>query len=142
MEIPLFKGTCPHPVPDDDESGYEVRRKKGGYGHVARLFVHDDSPVQLAVRGDGPHGGRLGGRAPAGHGGTGVDRALVDDAPTRPVPRAVLRVPRAVLRVLEGDERARRFHGKAGRPADGVTRDASMGGEPAHRPRYARTAAR
>ncbi|MFI6801173.1 hypothetical protein [Streptosporangium canum] len=50
--------------------------------------------------------------------------------------------PRAVLWVLEGNERARRFYEKAGRSADGVTRDAPMGGELTHQPRYARTAAR
>lgn len=109
--------------------------KKGGYGHAAHFFVHEVSPVQLTVWGDGLHGGRLSGRAPAGHVGTGVGRALPDDV----LPHLG---PRAVLWMLEGNERARRFYEKAGRSADGVTRDAPMGGELTHQPRYARTAAR
>ncbi|WP_155342017.1 hypothetical protein [Acrocarpospora corrugata] len=84
MEIPLFKNrqwsTCPHPVPEDDESDYEAWMKKGGYGHAAHFFVHDDSLVQLTVWGDGLHGGQLSGRAPAGHVRTSVGQALMDDA--------------------------------------------------------------
>ncbi|WP_051864524.1 GNAT family N-acetyltransferase [Streptosporangium roseum] len=139
MEIPLFEdrrwSTCPHPVPEDDESDHEAWMKKGGYGHAAHFFVHDDSPVQLTVWGDGLHGGQLSGRAPAGHMGTGVGRALMDDA----LPHLG---PRAVLWVLEGNERARRFYEEAGWSADDVTRDAPMGGELTHQLRYARTAAR
>jgi len=66
-----------------------------------------------------------------GHVGTGVGRALMADA----LPHLG---PRAVLWVLEGNERARRFYEKAGWSADGVTRDAPMGGELTHQVRYAR----
>ena len=66
-----------------------------------------------------------------GHVGTGVGRALMDDA----LPHLG---PRAVLWVLEGNERARRFYEKAGWSADGATRDAPMGSELVHQVRYAR----
>ena len=70
-----------------------------------------------------------------GHVGTGVGRALMDDALTH-------LGPRAVLWVLEGNKRARWFYEKAGWSADGATREAPMGGELTHQLRYAWTAAR
>jgi GNAT superfamily N-acetyltransferase len=63
--------------------------------------------------------------------GTGVGRELMRDALEH-------LGARAVLWVLEGNERARRFYEKGGWFADGVTREAPLGGQLTRQVRYAR----
>ena len=69
------------------------------------------------------------------HIGAGVGRQLMINA----LESLATRGDKAVLWVLEDNERARHFYEKGGWTADGITRDAPMGGEKTHQLRYARS---